>query len=93
MQPKLAGLSLPMSFPSLPQATATGAPSAVAAAAAAAAAVASQAAANQANRIYIGSVHWDISEAEIRTVFQPFGEVRSCSLVPNPETGKHKGYG
>jgi RNA recognition motif-containing protein len=26
-------------------------------------------------------------------VFEAFGPVSSCELIPNPETGKHKGYG
>eukprot|EP01102_Stenamoeba_stenopodia_P022915 TRINITY_DN9726_c0_g2_i1.p1 TRINITY_DN9726_c0_g2~~TRINITY_DN9726_c0_g2_i1.p1 ORF type:complete len:334 (-),score=72.47 TRINITY_DN9726_c0_g2_i1:9-1010(-) len=54
---------------------------------------ATNSAATAANRIYIGSVPWDITENEIRTIFQPFGEIKSCSMMPNPETGKHKGFG
>lgn len=45
------------------------------------------------NRIYIGSLHWDITEDQIVRVFSPFGSILSCTLIPNPETGKHKGYG
>eukprot|EP01101_Sappina_pedata_P007053 TRINITY_DN3656_c0_g1_i1.p1 TRINITY_DN3656_c0_g1~~TRINITY_DN3656_c0_g1_i1.p1 ORF type:complete len:253 (-),score=60.36 TRINITY_DN3656_c0_g1_i1:46-804(-) len=44
------------------------------------------------NRIYVGSIHWDIGEMEIRSVFCSFGVIKSCILMPNPETGKHKGY-
>lgn len=45
------------------------------------------------NRIYVGSIHWDLTSDDIKTVFEAFGTVKSCVLMPNPETGKHKGYG
>lgn len=44
-------------------------------------------------RIYVGSIHWDLSEADLKTEFEAFGKIKSCILMPNPETGKHKGYG
>eukprot|EP01098_Paradermamoeba_levis_P014212 TRINITY_DN6724_c0_g1_i4.p1 TRINITY_DN6724_c0_g1~~TRINITY_DN6724_c0_g1_i4.p1 ORF type:complete len:350 (-),score=67.69 TRINITY_DN6724_c0_g1_i4:67-1116(-) len=44
-------------------------------------------------KVYIGSVHWDVKEEDIRVLFSPFGPLKSCSLMPNTETGKHKGYG
>jgi len=48
---------------------------------------------NACNRIYVGSIHWDLTAEDIKTVFEAFGPVKSCVLMPNPETGKHKGYG
>eukprot|EP01089_Gocevia_fonbrunei_P000583 TRINITY_DN1058_c0_g1_i1.p1 TRINITY_DN1058_c0_g1~~TRINITY_DN1058_c0_g1_i1.p1 ORF type:complete len:300 (-),score=91.91 TRINITY_DN1058_c0_g1_i1:33-932(-) len=48
---------------------------------------------NAANRIYVGSIHWDLTPDDLKTVFQAFGPIRTCVLMPNPETGKHKGYG
>ena len=45
------------------------------------------------NRCYVGNIHWEINEDHIRKVFSPFGEIVSCQLIPNPETGRHKGYG
>jgi poly(U)-binding-splicing factor PUF60 len=45
------------------------------------------------NRVYVGSVHWDLTAEDIKSVFQAFGTIKSCALMPNPETGKHKGYG
>lgn len=29
----------------------------------------------------------------MRAVFQVFGPIKKCILMPNPETGKHRGYG
>eukprot|EP00002_Diphylleia_rotans_P032093 TRINITY_DN6712_c0_g1_i1.p1 TRINITY_DN6712_c0_g1~~TRINITY_DN6712_c0_g1_i1.p1 ORF type:complete len:488 (+),score=110.21 TRINITY_DN6712_c0_g1_i1:61-1524(+) len=61
-----------------------------------ASAVAAAAAAKQSgpkNRIYVGSIPWDVTDEAIKQLFSTFGAVRSCNLLPNPETGKHKGYG
>jgi len=46
------------------------------------------------NRIYVASVHENLSDDDIRAVFEAFGRVVSCSLVrdvSDPET--HCGYG
>ena len=45
------------------------------------------------NRIYVGSVFWDLTAEHLKSVFEAFGKVVSAELIPNPETGKHKGYG
>ncbi|EDO46306.1 predicted protein, partial [Nematostella vectensis] len=44
-------------------------------------------------RIYIASVHPDLLEDDIKSVFEAFGKVVHCSLSKEPMTGKHKGYG
>ncbi|XP_076367734.1 poly(U)-binding-splicing factor PUF60-like isoform X3 [Tachypleus tridentatus] len=45
------------------------------------------------NRIFIASVHQDLMEQDIQSVFEAFGKIRSCKLVPGSIPGKHKGYG
>lgn len=45
------------------------------------------------NRVYIANIHQNIQDEDIRQVFESFGEVISCQLVRNPETGEHKRYG
>lgn len=46
------------------------------------------------NRIYVASVHTDLSEFDVQSVFEAFGPVRSCKLQPDViRPGKHKGYG
>ncbi|XP_041940482.1 poly(U)-binding-splicing factor PUF60a isoform X1 [Alosa pseudoharengus] len=45
------------------------------------------------NRIYIASVHPDLSDDDIKSVFEAFGRIKSCTLARDPTTGKHKGYG
>ncbi|XP_016369877.1 poly(U)-binding-splicing factor PUF60 isoform X3 [Sinocyclocheilus rhinocerous] len=45
------------------------------------------------NRIYVASVHSDLSDDDIKSVFEAFGRIMSCTLARDPTTGKHKGYG
>ncbi|XP_075437239.1 poly(U)-binding-splicing factor PUF60 isoform X4 [Ascaphus truei] len=45
------------------------------------------------NRIYVASVHQDLSDDDIKSVFEAFGKIKSCMLTRDPTTGKHKGYG
>ncbi|XP_043990800.1 poly(U)-binding-splicing factor PUF60a isoform X1 [Gambusia affinis] len=45
------------------------------------------------NRIYVASVHPDLSDEDIKSVFEAFGRIKSCMLAREPTTGRHKGYG
>ena len=49
--------------------------------------------ARQYNRIYVTSVHPDLTDQDIKSVFEAFGTVISCALAPDQMTGRHKGYG
>jgi len=44
-------------------------------------------------RIYVANIHEDISESDIAGVFEAFGKITQCSLIPDPTTRKHKTYG
>ncbi|KAJ8336920.1 hypothetical protein SKAU_G00381400 [Synaphobranchus kaupii] len=45
------------------------------------------------NRIYVASVHPDLSDEDIKSVFEAFGRIKSCTLARDPTTGKHKSFG
>uniref|UniRef100_A0A3P8W9H4 Poly(U) binding splicing factor 60 n=1 Tax=Cynoglossus semilaevis TaxID=244447 RepID=A0A3P8W9H4_CYNSE len=45
------------------------------------------------NRIYVASLHVDLSDDDIRSVFEAFGKIKSCILSREPTTGRHRGYG
>ncbi|XP_056599579.1 poly(U)-binding-splicing factor PUF60-B isoform X2 [Triplophysa dalaica] len=45
------------------------------------------------NRIYVASIHPDLSDDDIKSVFEAFGRIKSCMLAREPTTGKHKGFG
>jgi len=41
----------------------------------------------------VGGVQFDLTAEHVKAVFEPFGKILSVQMIPNPETGKHKGYG
>ncbi|RDD42375.1 Poly(U)-binding-splicing factor PUF60 [Trichoplax sp. H2] len=43
-------------------------------------------------RIYVASVHPDLSESDIKSVFEAFGKIKSCTMPLDNITGKHRGY-
>ncbi|XP_056004472.1 poly(U)-binding-splicing factor PUF60-like isoform X2 [Ostrea edulis] len=46
------------------------------------------------NRIYIASIHHDLTENDIQSVFEAFGKIVNCKLATETgKPGKHKGYG
>lgn len=49
--------------------------------------------AKQYNRIYVASIHQDLTEEDIKSVFEAFGPIVYCKLAQGPTGNKHKGYG
>ncbi|XP_028041967.1 RNA-binding protein 39 [Bombyx mandarina] len=48
---------------------------------------------NGPTRLYVGSLHFNITEDMLRGIFEPFGKIDHIQLMTDPETGKSKGYG
>nr|XP_046199145.1 RNA-binding protein 39-like isoform X2 [Oncorhynchus gorbuscha] len=44
-------------------------------------------------RLYVGSLHFNITEDMLRGVFESFGRIESIQLMNDSETGRSKGYG
>ncbi|XP_062842410.1 RNA-binding protein 39a isoform X2 [Trichomycterus rosablanca] len=44
-------------------------------------------------RLYIGSLHFNITEDMLRGIFEPFGRIDSIQLMTDSETMRSKGYG
>lgn len=44
-------------------------------------------------RLYVGSLHFNITEDMLRGIFEPFGEIDNIQLIMDTETGRSKGYG
>ncbi|KER19953.1 hypothetical protein T265_11398 [Opisthorchis viverrini] len=45
-------------------------------------------------RVYVASVHPELTEADMQTVFEAFGKVEECVLYPDPKCpGRHRGFG
>lgn len=43
-------------------------------------------------QLYVGSLHFNLTESDIRQVFEPFGELEFVDLHRDPMTGRSKGY-
>ncbi|MED6290663.1 RNA-binding protein 39 [Characodon lateralis] len=44
-------------------------------------------------RLYVGSLHFNITEEMLRGIFEPFGRIENIQLMMDNETGRSKGYG
>ncbi|KAJ3041062.1 hypothetical protein HDV00_009962 [Rhizophlyctis rosea] len=44
------------------------------------------------NRLYVGSLHFNITEEDLKAVFEPFGPIEFVNLHKDPDTGKSKGF-
>lgn len=44
-------------------------------------------------RVYVASVHPDLSETDLKSVFEAFGEVVKCQLARSPSGRGHRGFG
>nr|XP_058914724.1 probable RNA-binding protein 23 isoform X2 [Kogia breviceps] len=44
-------------------------------------------------RLYVGSLHFNITEDMLRGIFEPFGKIDSIVLMKDSDTGRSKGYG
>jgi poly(U)-binding-splicing factor PUF60 len=42
------------------------------------------------NRIYISSIHPDLTQDDIKSVFEAFGPITSCELAQTGVPGRHK---
>lgn len=45
------------------------------------------------HRLYVGNIHFSITEEDLRDVFDPFGELEFVQLQKEEHTGRSKGYG
>ena len=44
-------------------------------------------------KLYVGNLSYDTSEASLRTLFAPHGEVISVNLITDRASGRPKGFG
>lgn len=44
-------------------------------------------------RLFVGNFPWSTDYDELRSVFQEVGEVVSCQIIMDRETGKSRGFG
>jgi RNA recognition motif-containing protein len=46
-----------------------------------------------ARKLYVGNISPEANEASLTALFSMFGAVDKAYVIPDPETGKCKGYG
>jgi len=43
--------------------------------------------------IYIGNLHYNVNEEELKEIFKKYGEVMSAIIITDKYTGRSKGFG
>ena len=44
-------------------------------------------------KIFVGNLPFNVTEDKLRTMFEEFGEIESCKLISDRETGRSRGFG
>lgn len=44
-------------------------------------------------KLFVGSLPWSVNDAELRTLFEPYGKVASAKVVTDKQTRRSKGFG
>ena len=45
------------------------------------------------NKLYVGNFPYSVDEAQLRTLFAPYGEISELRLIMDRDTGRPKGFG
>src|SRR5207249_11641435 len=46
-----------------------------------------------AKKLYVGNLSYSMTDAELQTLFEQFGQVQSVQLIMDRDTGRSKGFG
>ncbi len=44
-------------------------------------------------KLFIGSLPWSVNDAELKTLFEPYGNVQSAKVITDKQTRRSKGFG
>lgn len=44
-------------------------------------------------KLYVGNFAFSMTEAELRSLFEPFGKIESVTLATDRDTGRARGFG
>lgn len=44
-------------------------------------------------KLFIGSLPWSVSDAELKSLFEPYGNVQSAKVITDKQTRRSKGFG
>ena len=43
-------------------------------------------------KLYVGNFPFNMTDPELRSLFEPYGTVESATIVRNPDTGRSRGF-
>jgi len=43
--------------------------------------------------IYVGNISWDLTEGDLKSTFEPHGQVSSVKIITDKFTGRSRGFG
>lgn len=43
--------------------------------------------------IYVGNLPYNVDDAELQGLFEPFGQIRSAKVIMDRDTGRSRGFG
>jgi len=46
-----------------------------------------------AKKLYVGNLSYDMSDSDLQTLFEQFGQVQSVQIIMDRDTGRSKGFG
>jgi cold-inducible RNA-binding protein len=44
-------------------------------------------------KLFIGGISWNVTDEQLREVFEEIGEVVYCKIIMDRETGRSRGFG
>jgi cold-inducible RNA-binding protein len=44
-------------------------------------------------KIYVGNFSFNLTESELRSMFEPYGSIESASIATDRDTGRSRGFG
>lgn len=44
-------------------------------------------------KLYVGNLSYSVTDTQLRSLFEPFGEVESARVISDRDTGSSKGFG
>ena len=47
----------------------------------------------QQNKIYVGNFPYSVDEAQLRELFEPYGDIEELAMIMDRDTGRPKGFG
>jgi RNA recognition motif-containing protein len=45
------------------------------------------------NKLYVGNLSFDVTDSELRKLFETYGPVQSAQVIMDRDTGRSKGFG